>query len=454
MQKQNSIDDLFRRELADSRVTPSDERREAFLREAAKETGKRSAKRWWIAGLGAGLLITAGVGLWILEESPVEKGTKARHENSKVKISEKISTGNTDKNITVVQKINKGKEKPVVKETIRKPETKSRVNNLENLSSSSSELPVPVASNATPMDQAKVASIVQPASPAQVPETGTKSPVKQAAPEKQPAEQSVTNTAPFQEDEKKISLETRGKTKVTKHREKRSLPQNWNISTGVYYSPEWMFNTLNGDKFANNMGVEGTFHFGPYSVRTGVGLSITAGSNEILAQTNPYLGSYNVLDSIVFRWNDKHTSLIPTEYTSSANAYDTVLSSSYSYMKKRYTYLQVPLVLGYDFWKNNWLSLGVRAGAVMSLLLKTENLSAAYESGKDRIISINNISPDRIQLNWQAVGGFDAAFRLSRRLSIELEPDVRYYFNSVYESSSITKKPWSVGIRTAFLITF
>ena len=89
----------------------------------------------------------------------------------------------------------------------------------------------------------------------------------------------------------------------------------------------------------------------------------------------------------------------------------------------------------------------------MSLLLKTENLSAAYESGKDRIISINNISPDRIQLNWQGIGGINAAFRLSRRYSIELEPDVKYYFNSVYESSSITKKPWSVGIRTAFLIT-
>ena len=202
------------------------------------------------------------------------------------------------------------------------------------------------------------------------------------------------------------------------------------------------------------MGIEGTFHFGRYSVRTGVGLSITTGSNEILVQTNPYLGSYNVLDSIGFRWNDKHTSLIPTLYTSSANAYDTTLRYNYSYMKKRYTYLQVPLLLGYDFWQNNWLSLGMRAGAVMSVLLKTENMSATYDPGKDRIISINNISPDRIQLNWQAVGGINAAFRLSRRYSIELEPDVKYYFNSVYESSTLTKKPWSVGVRAAFLITF
>jgi hypothetical protein len=456
MQKQNSIDDLFRRELADYKVTPSDERRQAFLRDAAKEAGKRSAKRWWITGLGTGLLITAGVGLWILEESPVEKATEGRHENNNVKIFENITPKKTDKNISIEKKLIEGKENPVVKATGRKPEPRIRMNYALTVSQPSGLRGhhEPVASNTAPSGQAKVAANVQSIFPEQVQETGIKSPVKQSAPEKQPVEQSVPATAPLQENEKKILPETRNEEKVPKHRGKSSLPGNWNISTGVYYSPEWMFNTLNGDKYANNMGIEGTFHFGRYSVRTGVGLSITTGSNEILVQTNPYLGSYNVLDSIGFRWNDKHTSLIPTLYTSSANAYDTTLRYNYSYMKKRYTYLQVPLLLGYDFWQNNWLSLGMRAGAVMSVLLKTENMSATYDPGKDRIISINNISPDRIQLNWQAVGGINAAFRLSRRYSIELEPDVKYYFNSVYESSTLTRKPWSVGVRAAFLITF
>ncbi|MCX6286801.1 MAG: hypothetical protein NTY96_06780, partial [Bacteroidetes bacterium] len=227
----------------------------------------------------------------------------------------------------------------------------------------------------------------------------------------------------------------------------------WNISTGVYYTPEWMFNTLNGDKFVNNFGVEGTFHFGRYSVRTGFGLSVTKGSNEMVRQTNSYLGAYNALDSITFAWDGKHTSLVPTYYTKNQSVYDTTLSYNYYYNKKRYTYLQVPLVLGYDFWQNSWLSLGIRGGAVMSLLLKSENLSESYDPGKDRIITINNVSPDRIQLNWQAMGGINANFRLSRRFSFEVEPDVRYYFNSVYESSELTKKPWSLGVRAAFVIT-
>ena len=77
-----------------------------------------------------------------------------------------------------------------------------------------------------------------------------------------------------------------------------------------------------------------------------------------------------------------------------------------------------------------------------------------YDPGKDRIVTINNITPDRIHLNWQAIGGINVSFRLSGRFSIEVEPEVRYYFNSVYESSELTKKPWSVGIRTAFIIKF
>jgi hypothetical protein len=69
-------------------------------------------------------------------------------------------------------------------------------------------------------------------------------------------------------------------------------------------------------------------------------------------------------------------------------------------------------------------------------------------------VTINNITPDRVQLNWQALGGIDLGFHLSQRFVIELEPDFRYYFDSVYEKSGSAYKPWSVGIRAAFLVNF
>jgi len=439
MQKQNPIDDLFRKGLWNYRVPPSDERRAAFMREAGKSTN-RSRIFWWMIGVVCLLLVGAGITMVVRDDHSLTRARDERDDNN-TSLQSKSAKSATKAIIqtkpveTPLAVVIKPVNTPL--ETAEKPIEKSK-EVTENpgdpniTPSLSSRIPDPSSRNPNPAPRDS--------------QPGSRNP-DPASRDSQPASR---NPHPESRDS---SITTITSSRSSRDHVNSGLPKKWNISASVYYTPEWMFNTLNGDKFVNNMGVEGTFHFGRYSVRTGVGLSITTGSNEMVAKTNPYLGSYNALDSIVFKWGD-HYNLIPTYYTSAENVYDTALKYNYSYNKKRYTYLQVPLILGYDFWQNNWLSLGVRAGAVMSLLMKTENLSGIYDPGKDRIIMINNVSPDRIQLNWQAVGGINAAFRLSRRFSFEAEPEVRYYFNSVYESSVLTKKPWSAGVRTAIIVTF
>lgn len=460
MQKQNPIDDLFRRGLADYRVTSSGERREEFMKDVG-EPGKRPWPLWWLIG-GIGLILV-GTGLWMLMGSDRVKDEP---------ISGKISTGVkvTNDQVTGERLIADAKTK-VNDEPAASPSSQN--NSYHGL----------LASRVKPAGNVLRAANVQPTNKAAVvkmnePENGDvekSKAVTGASTDEVAKSEAVTATiaasdlkakkqaaipvtaavAPTAETkDQQVRPETQNEEKEPVYKVKSNLPKKWNISAGVYYTPEWMFNTLNGDKYVNNMGVEGTFHFGKYSVRTGAGLSITTGWHEVQVQSNPYLGSYKELDSIVFIWDTKQYKLVPTYYTSGTNVYDTARQYNYSYIKKQYTYLQVPLVLGYDFWQNSWITLGFRAGAVMSLLLNTETLSQTYDPGMDRIVSINNVTPDRIQMNWQGMGGINAAFRLSRRFSIELEPDVRYYFNSVYESSEITKKPWSIGVRAAFLITF
>jgi hypothetical protein len=223
----------------------------------------------------------------------------------------------------------------------------------------------------------------------------------------------------------------------------------------VSYSPEWMFNTLDkGTKYVNNAAIEQTFRFQKYSLRTGLGLSITKGTNEVLISYNDYLGSFQKLDSITFTWDPEHINLIPTYYLSNQEVWDSLMKLANTMVIKRYTYLQIPLVFGYDFWSNGQFSLGVRVGPVLSVLLTSKQLSDAYDPGMNRIIMINQITPERIQTNWQLMGGINATFRFSRRLGVELEPEARYYFNSVYEQSDATKKPWSLGFRAAFLVRY
>jgi hypothetical protein len=466
MQKQDPVDDLFRRKLADYKVTPSAELRDVFIRDAGKEIASRSAARWWIVGSGAGLLIMVGVGLLFYEYGRIEKPGVQHVKLTENKVAVNIKSEKQEKSIASVKRLNEVNEKPAIqKEIVKKPNVQTRANKVVTLSKSSNT-PInnnvrfnntvrinnnaPVNNKVTPIavplaqPQAKtnIPPIVEPSQPQD----------KENIPITSQKVVADTSFIPRSVQEQNTKPEARIEEKTPVYPEKQSLANRWNVSVGASYTPEWMFNTFNNDKFVNNMGLEGTVHFGPYSLRTGVGLSITDGSNETNVETNHFLGTYKALDSIVFTWDAKHDKLVPVIYTTVTNAYDTSVRNNYSYNKKRYTYLEVPLILGYDFWQNKWLSLGVRAGAVMSILLKTENISSTYESGQDRIVTINDVTPGRIQMNWQETGGIDAAFRLSRRLNIEIEPDIKYYFNSIYESSAVIKKPWSVGVRTAFVV--
>lgn len=408
----------------------------------------------------------AGVGLLFYEYGRIEKPGVLHGKLTENKVAVNIKSEKQEKSIVSVKRLNEVNEKPAVqKEIVNKPNTKTQANEIVTLSNSSN---APIKNNVqanntvwinnnVPVNN-KVTPIAVPLTQPQA-KTNVSLIVESSQPQTKEnipsiSQKTVPDTSfiPRSVQEQNIKPEARIEEKIPVYPEKQSLANRWNVSAGASYTPEWMYNTFNGDKFVNNMGLEGTVHFGPYSLRTGVGLSITDGSNETNVETNHFLGTYKSLDSIVFTWDAKHDKLVPVIYTTVTNAYDTSVRNNYSYNKKRYTYLEVPLILGYDFWQNKWLSLGVRAGAVMSFLLKTENISSTYESEQDRIVTINDVTPGRIQMNWQETAGIDAAFRLSRRLSIEIEPDIKYYFNSIYESSAVIKKPWSVGVRTAFVV--
>ncbi|MCX6278341.1 MAG: hypothetical protein NT004_09615 [Bacteroidetes bacterium] len=215
-----------------------------------------------------------------------------------------------------------------------------------------------------------------------------------------------------------------------------------------------MFNTLEGGKFVSNFGVEGIFNYGPFSIRTGAGLSIAKGTNELTVEYNDFLGAYNKLDSMDFRWNDPTHEYVPTFYMSRQDVYDSLMKLDYPKVVKRYTYLQIPLIFGYDFWNNETFSVGFRVGPLLSVLLESKQLSAEYDPGKNRIIRINDISPGQVSLNWQAMAGINGSIILNKTLKFEIEPCLRYYFNSVYEKPVNNAKPWSVGVRAALIFKF
>ena len=139
------------------------------------------------------------------------------------------------------------------------------------------------------------------------------------------------------------SLEVPVPEKKEKTPDSHRKSSQWIPSIGVYYTPEWMFNTLEGSKFINNFGLEGIFYFGRFSVRTGAGLSVGTGTHELVVEYNDFLGAYNKLDSMNFTWSDPIKNYIPKMYISQKDVWDSLMKLDYAKVVKRYTYLQVQI---------------------------------------------------------------------------------------------------------------
>ncbi len=227
------------------------------------------------------------------------------------------------------------------------------------------------------------------------------------------------------------------------------------FSMGLHYTPEFIFNTLNlTDKWIHNAGLEIIWKNKPLSIRTGISLSRAAGVTGIQYTYNEFLGTAMKLDSVSFAFDPVAREIVPDWYFSQYSVYDTATDLNIKYIRKRYTYLQFPMILGYDFFDSKKIHLGMRAGPILQVLLSTNQLDTDTLSGNNRILSINQLTPDRLKTHWQAIAGMNMGITLSGKLRLELEPHMKYYFNSVYEKSATIRKPWSVGLGIAIHYDF
>ena len=230
----------------------------------------------------------------------------------------------------------------------------------------------------------------------------------------------------------------------------RIFVQELETSVGIYYRPEVIFNIIENDKYIHNFGIEFKFHpFNPrYEIRTGFGLSVSKGYYEYQVDYNQYLGSYNSLDSVSFTVADNGFNLVPEYHFSNADVYNDCLSTYYTKIYRQHIYLQIPLEMGYDFVKTKKNAIGFRVGPTLSILMNQKPINLQYNAGKDKVVQINRITPDRISANWQLMGGFNFAHYIGHFI-FEIEPRITYYFNSVYEKNDLSSSPYSVNLRLA-----
>ncbi|HNY02854.1 MAG TPA: hypothetical protein PKG48_09720 [Bacteroidales bacterium] len=341
-------DEFLRESLRDYRMTPSDAARNAFLKEASGiiQSGRSSRRGWILPSL---LLLLAGFAwvIWTLlahEEvisTPVKqevsrqnsvstdspplsltKSTPASASSSiktttekpieavSVSPAEAVHSQPHSSSLTQSSSGNKTKEFPESSEfkpapattTMEKPIRDYGLTTATPAPSQSQPLTNqdPATSGRSEQNPAENASLVSPASPAtsSKPASALTSAAEQSG---QPATPPATVIATEKQEKKEA-----GNIRRSDHRN-----NNGRVAGGVFYTPEWLHNTLDGNNIAHNFGLEGVFRYGGFSIRTGAGISIASGANEIEVAYKPYLGDYRKLDSIQFTWSDPEHKYIP-----------------------------------------------------------------------------------------------------------------------------------------------
>lgn len=221
---------------------------------------------------------------------------------------------------------------------------------------------------------------------------------------------------------------------------------------GLFFTPEMIFypdnNDLNNRSYS--LDVNAIYKFSGYFLQSGLGVSWASDEGNCEIDYNEYLGSYEDVYNVTY--DTIGNELNPIYHTETVKVYDSIDRVSIMPTKNHYTYLQIPLLFGYGN-ENRRFGWFVKGGPSLSILVHKDLSSNDMSGTEDKILSIENEMPSRINTNWQFVFSGGISYKLSNHLSLTAEPVFRYYLNSTYDRSQLEiKNPYSLGLRVGFLI--
>ncbi|MBN1338874.1 MAG: hypothetical protein JXA03_06090 [Bacteroidales bacterium] len=238
--------------------------------------------------------------------------------------------------------------------------------------------------------------------------------------------------------------ERSGNAYVTKHR--------W--SFGLFFIPESVIYPDDNDihKRSYSIDLHAMMNNEGFILQSGLGVAFSEDNGDYTVNYEKYLGSYEDVYDITF--DSASGGVIPVYHTQTVEVYDSTRYVSISETKNRYTYLQLPVFIGYGL-EHKRVTWSVKAGPSVSLLM-SEKIPGINFPGKDiRVIGIDEKVPERIRLHWQIIFSAGMSYKLSNRVNLVFEPVFRYYIKSAYGRNTIqTKHPYSYGIRTGLTINF
>jgi hypothetical protein len=464
----NSVDDFFKKSLQNHKVTPSETARSRFLDEVSAKSGKGGFHllRWYTI-LTVAFIITASALLYSYyskEDAPVSEKVLAN-----TSADNTLNSGQNEDSLKQIKSITQTtvsvgyppaepktaiSSMPVVQQNISTGTTSGIIHEkaialVPEIQKNATEqktstLPQPQEEQLAESHPISTVNEVKEKDP-MITNYDTVSEIPKAIPENKAAEgpSFVANNpviAPIEEPERKPLV----------------IPPASEIKLSAFllYSFDWNLKS-SSNSLVHSLNLEGKIQYKRFSFTSGAGVTATTGFDNYEVQYSDYLGMYRKLDSITFAYDAKQYYLEPTYYMSDVNVWDSTVKRDSYQVEKRYNQLKIPLLFGYDIISRNKFALSLKTGVEMFFYLDSHTISRSeYDAGKNQIVSTTQQPEDLKNTNLWFMLSLSADYYFTRRLVIEVEPQMKSLLTPDKSGSSQTNKEFEPALRTSVKLKF
>jgi hypothetical protein len=227
---------------------------------------------------------------------------------------------------------------------------------------------------------------------------------------------------------------------------------DWSI--GVFFNPEmthYQDNSLD-NTLSYSLGIMPRLSFNRFFIQSGINMRYTHDKGNYAVDYNRFLGTYE--DVYLVTFDTVNNVIVPTYYTHTVEVYDTISHYSVSETQASYTYLEIPMFLGYRYNFGKFSVFG-KAGPAASFLALKNVPEAGYPEDKAKIINVDYQVPARSVVNWQLMMGAGFDYQLADKFSFSLEPTFRFALKPEYKPNAGVKgNSTSFGIRAGLNYNF
>jgi hypothetical protein len=221
---------------------------------------------------------------------------------------------------------------------------------------------------------------------------------------------------------------------------KNSQLGSWKM--GFYFSPELLLKDFDSVRMltAYSFNFEPTYYFNNHwFLRFGLGISSMRdrGFANLDYMSNDLMGTYDDVYDITF--DTVNGKLVPTYYTETTEVWDSIRHLTVTEATNQYHYLQAPILLGYTI-KSSHFNWSFYSGPAINLMVYEKTEMSVENTENITIIDLENRLPERSPYFFQLWIGAGVEYKAGKHLSLALEPNYRYYFSGVYDSS-----PYNIG---------